>query len=78
MLKFHTLTTKLAFGKYKGHTFEEVLGMDPAYLWWCVENVKGFGMNSEAKAALEECDMCDCDDLEYDSMRFQDLDDHWW
>lgn len=33
---------KMTFGKYKGKSVTDVLGIDPSYFGWCKENVRGF------------------------------------
>lgn len=43
-MKKSDLTTIFSFGQYKGKTIPEAIasGLDPAYLVWAFENVKGF------------------------------------
>ena len=36
----------LPFGQYKGVLLADVLEVDPGYLLWCMENVKGFDLHN--------------------------------
>ena len=41
------------FGKYKGMKFKELAAKNPKYVKWCLENVKGFKLNDEAKKLIK-------------------------
>jgi len=72
--------TVLNFGKYKGHTIEEVYEMDASYLKWCLENIERFTLPEkfiqliEEKAEMEEWDRFDNYDYDdcYDSPWYDD------
>jgi len=40
----------LHFGKYEGCEIQRVVDIDPAYILWAIENVKGHGINQKAAA----------------------------
>lgn len=69
--------TKLTFGKYKGHTPEEISVVDPSYIVWMFDNIK------PAKCSKELRDGCEWDireneaESEFDrqSERFQCAED---
>lgn len=48
----YDLDTELRFGKYKGHTVEDVLARDPEYLLWLLENVDRFEVDKALQDAI--------------------------
>lgn len=42
------------FGKYKYEPIKRVIEKDPTYVKWCIENVKGFYLNSYERKLLHE------------------------
>lgn len=46
----YDLDTALDFGKHRGRTVEDLLGDDPRYLLWALENVERF----EVDKALQD------------------------
>jgi len=48
-----TLTKPLTFGKYKGRSLEDLMGEDPSYVQWLLEeNV--IGVSDEDEAEIED------------------------
>jgi len=43
----------LEFGKYAGTAIEDILNDDHDYIQWCLDNIKGFVLDSDAQDALE-------------------------
>lgn len=62
--------TPITFGKYKGHTPEEISVIDPSYIVWMFDNIK------PAKCSKELRDGCEWDiresEAEYDTDRQSD------
>ena len=52
MGKFYALKSYLNFGKHKGRRVEEVLGVNPDYLQWCLDNIEWFSLDNEANQEL--------------------------
>lgn len=48
----YDLDTELNFGKYKGHTVEDILTRDPEYLLWLLENVDRFEVDKALQDAI--------------------------
>ncbi len=48
------LKSIFTFGIHKGETVAEVIEDDPSYIEWCLDDVDGFELDSEASAALEK------------------------
>lgn len=41
------------FGKYKGHTFDEIADMEPSYILWLSENVDSIKLPKKWLEAVE-------------------------
>ena len=46
------LTDKFTFGKHKGETLVSVIGSDPTYVEWCVDEIEGFSISDRAHDLL--------------------------
>jgi hypothetical protein len=53
-MKFYTLNSEFAFGKFKGKTVKEVLELQPTYLEWFAINLDHFYITDEAITELKE------------------------
>ena len=42
------------FGKYKGRSVLDILNEDPAYVEWCVNNIKWFSLDDTEQKMLNE------------------------
>jgi len=42
------------FGKYKGKPYNEVLGLNPHYIYWCHQNVEWFELSENDFTILQE------------------------
>lgn len=45
--KQYNSETLLNFGKYNGSTIEDVINIEPSYIYWCIENIGEFRITSE-------------------------------
>lgn len=43
------LADELPFGKHRGETVEDVLGRDPSYITWMLENIADYELSEEAE-----------------------------
>lgn len=48
------LNDRWCLRKHQGELVSTVIREDPAYVEWCLYNVKGFGLDEKASAALDE------------------------
>jgi len=48
-----TLSDKMRFGKHRGKTIKQIVDSDPSYLDWAEENVEGFILTLDARAARD-------------------------
>jgi len=55
----------LHFGDYDGQEIDLVIEMDPAYILWAIDNIKGHGISpaqaAKARTALEQRTDWECD-----------------
>jgi uncharacterized protein (DUF3820 family) len=45
---------RLSFGKHNGREVWDLIEREPDYLFWCIENIKGFELDNEAFEALNK------------------------
>lgn len=73
-LKPHNeLSEVMTFGKYKGHTKEYVLDLDPSYLLWAVVNIPWFKLGVELVRTAEALESERLEETDY--VLFDDS--HW-
>lgn len=59
----YKLDDKITFGKYSARvipvalTIRQIIDTDPEYLGWCLDNVGGFELDSEAEGELSDATM---------------------
>lgn len=46
------LTDKFTFGKHKGESLSHVIGSDPTYVEWCIDEIEGFSISDRAHDQL--------------------------
>ena len=59
--------TPLSFGKYKGHTPEEVAVVDPSYVVWMFDNIKPAKCSKELRDGCEWERQQEAEQSEFDS-----------
>jgi hypothetical protein len=52
-MKIYQLQARLAFGKHKGKTIQEIISYDPSYLAWCLINLDHFHLSEKAWSLLK-------------------------
>jgi hypothetical protein len=52
--KYMDVDTIFSFGKYYGETLGIVVKVDPSYVYWCMKNLEGFILSTEAEGLLLE------------------------
>jgi hypothetical protein len=52
--KYMDIDTIFRFGKYSGETLGIVVKIDPSYVYWCMKNLEGFILSTEAEGLLLE------------------------
>jgi hypothetical protein len=50
----YSLKTKIAFGKHKGETIQEIIDEDSSYIEWCLDTIDDFELDEEADDYLEK------------------------
>jgi hypothetical protein len=52
LVNIHGIKNLLNFGKYKGKTILQVIEKNPAYIVWCIRNVKNFTIDDNLSKEL--------------------------
>lgn len=52
LVNIHGIKNLLNFGKYKGKTILQVIDENPAYIVWCIKNVKNFTIDDNLSKEL--------------------------
>lgn len=47
------LDSRFRFGKYRGHTLDEIIRCDPSYVDWCLNHVDRFKISEDADKMLD-------------------------
>lgn len=52
MFAILNLNHEMPFGKYKDETLADVIGKDPRYVLWCLDNIEGFHIHPDVREVL--------------------------
>lgn len=78
ILKSYGLPDVIPFGKYKGKTVDDVLGISANWLLWADENIDAFTLKKSARMLAEEVASNETETMyltcEYDAENFGDRD----